>query len=108
MTRDYVIIWQDELASDKHFEEYCQMKNAVQVNDELEPDEEGTGCKFFTIPKRNKIIIDITEGDIEEFKQVAFGDNIFNWQFNTQNGVPIDVHFIAEVNEDVQNTIHNY
>ena len=100
MSRDYVVIWRDELDSDNVFNEYCSMKNAIQVNDEFEPDDEGDGVRFYTVPERNKIVVPITEGDADEFKDVAWGNSAFSWCFNTQDGVPIDVHFVAEEDED--------
>ena len=99
MSRDYVVIWRNELNSDKVFDEYCQMKNAVLVDESGEDIEAGgdaTGVRFYTVPEQNKIVIWITEDDADDFKDVAWGNRTIDWRFNTQDGTPIDVHFADE------------
>ena len=102
MNRDYVIIWREELDSDTMFDEYCQMKNAEMIDDDGEAVEgevgegDAMGVKFYTVPKRNKIVVEITEGDVDDFKDIVNGYRTVSWCFDTQDGTPIDIKFVAE------------
>ena len=97
MSRDYVIIWRNELNSNKVFDEYCQMKNVDMLDDRFNiVDEDATGVRFYTVPEQNKIVIGITEDDADDFKDVAWGNRTIDWRFNTQDGTPIDVQFADE------------
>ena len=103
MNRDYIIIWRDELNNDKFFQEYAQIKNAIQVNDKLEvvkDHSECTGVQFHTVPERNEIVIDINEDDVDDFQGVVQYDKTINWLFNTKDGMPIGVRFVATEEPD--------
>ena len=95
--RQYVIIWKDECEGKHMFDEYCNMSNAQMINDEFDVvDEDGDGVRFYTCPERMKIEVEITEGDIELFRDIVYNNDTLDWQYDTAEGVPIDVEFISE------------
>lgn len=47
-----------------------------------------------------KVVVDITECDIDEFKNVVYRNRSFSWVFPTTDGEDIEIEFIPTPEED--------
>jgi len=43
-----------------------------------------------------KIEVVVTEDDLECFKDVVYHNNSMIWQYNLENGEPVDIEFVSE------------